>query len=177
MQRGGLRASRGGGLAGVRSPWLRTGAVHLWNSDTPGRQLQRCEVSPSCLCTQCKTALALSHTHTVQITSTCTHLCARERVSAIACSSKGEEHDIPSAGEQMFVASLHMILTSAIQPESFWKGLCSFPPFPCCYEGATHGSELGLPHHSKKVVDSSPSAFLCGLCMFSPCQRGFPPVS
>lgn len=129
-------------------------------------------------------SLSHTHTHTVQITSTCTHLCARERVCAIACSSKGEEHDIPSAGEQMFVASLHMILTSAIQPESFWKGLCSFPPFPCCFEGAISesvllpsGSELGLPHHSKKVVDSSPSAFLCGLCMFSPCQRGFPPVS
>merc|ERR1712168_1587011 len=39
---------------------------------------------------------------------------------------------------------------------------------------------LALQPHSKKVLGSIPSwgkawAFLCGVCMFSPCLRGFPP--
>merc|ERR1712082_87877 len=37
---------------------------------------------------------------------------------------------------------------------------------------------LALSPHSKKVLGSNPGrsrSFLCGLCMFSPCSRGFPP--
>ncbi|KAF7660314.1 hypothetical protein LDENG_00284530 [Lucifuga dentata] len=37
---------------------------------------------------------------------------------------------------------------------------------------------LALLPHSKKVLSSIPGwgrAFLCGVCMFSPCLRGFPP--
>ncbi|KAF7648729.1 hypothetical protein LDENG_00152480 [Lucifuga dentata] len=37
---------------------------------------------------------------------------------------------------------------------------------------------LVLLPHSKKVLGSIPSLsrdFLCGVCMFSPCLRGFPP--
>ena len=38
---------------------------------------------------------------------------------------------------------------------------------------------LALSPHSEKVLGSSPGfgtgAFLCGVCMFSPCSRGFPP--
>lgn len=42
------------------------------------------------------------------------------------------------------------------------------------------GSVLSFSHYFRKVPDLSPEAFLCGLCMFSSCQHGFPlgaPVS
>lgn len=151
------------GPAGVRSPWLRTGAVHLWNWDTPGHQLRRCEVSPSCLCTRCKTAHSPAHTHarTVQITFTWAHLGARGETGerdSVAVQKTENMACLRLAGEQMSVASLHTILTSAIQSGSFCQGPRSFPRLLCCFGGAKSkrallpsGSELGLPHQSKSA--------------------------
>ncbi|KAF7651003.1 hypothetical protein LDENG_00117480 [Lucifuga dentata] len=46
--------------------------------------------------------------------------------------------------------------------------------------GRLRGSvvSLALSPHSKEVLGSIPGrgrAFLCGVCMFFPCLRGFPP--
>merc|ERR1712212_533143 len=44
--------------------------------------------------------------------------------------------------------------------------------------GGTVAQWLALSPHSTKVLGSNPGrsrSFLCGVCMFSPCLRGFPP--